>query len=384
MKTIRTLCSGGELFGVGARAAGYRHVDGYEFRPDIAAVAQRNGFDVRVADVCTVDYAALVAVDHLHASPSCKTASTANPNAGEAPEDLAVADAVCRAIRAHQGPTFSLENVWPYRHYESFQRIKAALIASGFLFDVRHINAADFGVPQTRKRLILRAVRGGRVPLLNPTHRKGGDMLHAPWEGWYASIADIVHTLPPTEPAPWQQQRLARRPEFQAPTIIGAGGYDGDIVLRTADEPVFTLAHGGEAGSTGNSAQLRALLFGGGNTNLTDPRGCGRDGDDPAFTVRNGAHGSPERALLIDGANGRRTDGAPTVVDEGDPAFAIGANKAVHRAIVTGRWVRMTVQALGRFQTVPDDYLGLTSEINGNGVPCKLARQIMVSLRGVA
>mgnify|MGYP000957941497 CR=1 FL=1 len=50
-------------------------------------------------------------------------------------------------------------------------------------------------------------------------------------------------------------------------------------------------------------------------------------------------------------------------------------------AYTAGRWVRMTVQALGRFQTVPDDYVGLTPEINGNGVPCEQARQIMLSVR---
>jgi hypothetical protein len=55
MKTLRTLFSGGELFGVGAGHAGYRHLDGYEISPTIAAVACLNGFDVRVADVCAAE-----------------------------------------------------------------------------------------------------------------------------------------------------------------------------------------------------------------------------------------------------------------------------------------------------------------------------------------
>jgi DNA (cytosine-5)-methyltransferase 1 len=227
MRTLRTLCSGGELFGVGARAAGYTHVDGYEIDPKIAAVAQRNGFDVRAADVCEVDYEALPAVDHLHISPSCKNASQANqkgkdesgePLPRETAGDLAVADASCRAIHAHQGATFTLENVWGYRSFESFDRIRAALADAGFSYEYWHLNSADYGVPQTRKRLILIARRGlWRIQRPHPTHRNGGDMFHARWRGWYAAIEDILHTLPPTKPAPWQ---LARLPKELTKTII--------------------------------------------------------------------------------------------------------------------------------------------------------------------
>ena len=139
MPTLRTLFSGGELFGVGAQQAGYTHADGYELDPKIAAVAQLNGFDVRVADVCAVDYAALPTVNHLHASPSCKNASNANqkgvdengdPLPRETEQDLACADAVCRAIAAHQGETFTLENVYGYRTFQSFDRIREALLDS--------------------------------------------------------------------------------------------------------------------------------------------------------------------------------------------------------------------------------------------------------------
>lgn len=112
MRTFRTLFSGGELFGIGARQAGWQHMDGYEIDPRIAAVARLNGFDVRAADVCDVDYESLAPVDHLHASPSCKHASQANTGAGETEEDLAAAGAVCRAIRAHRGRTFSEEDLF--------------------------------------------------------------------------------------------------------------------------------------------------------------------------------------------------------------------------------------------------------------------------------
>jgi len=82
------LFSGGEGVGVGLTAAGLTHLWGVEYDADIAAVAQRNGFNVHVADVRAVDYAALPRVDWLHASPVCTRASTANPNATESPEDI--------------------------------------------------------------------------------------------------------------------------------------------------------------------------------------------------------------------------------------------------------------------------------------------------------
>lgn len=97
MLTYRTLCSGGELFGCGARAAGWHHADGYEWDRTIATVACANGFDVRCADVCDVRYEMLVPVQHLHASPSCKTASQANTGATETSEDQSVADAIERS-----------------------------------------------------------------------------------------------------------------------------------------------------------------------------------------------------------------------------------------------------------------------------------------------
>jgi site-specific DNA-cytosine methylase len=389
MRTLRTLCSGGELFGVGARAAGYAHVDGYEIDPKIAAVAQRNGFDVRAADVCEVPYETLPAVDHLHISPSCKNASQANqkgkdesgePLPRETAGDLAVADASCRAIHAHQGATFTLENVWGYRSFESFDRIRAALADAGFSYEYWHLNSADYGVPQTRKRLILIARRGlWRIQRPHPTHRNGGDMFHARWRGWYAAIADIVHTLPPTKPAPWQ---LARLPKELTKTIIVHRNDMRSMPTRYADEPIFTITAGSFNSSHSPSTMHRAYIVGGGNTQLGQIDSYARPDDAPMFTVSasDGAR-KTAAAYLLDGDNARSDTGEPIMRAADEPAMAMRATRAtVHRAHISGQWVRMTIQALGRFQTVPDSYQGLTSEINGNGVPCDFAEAIMRSL----
>lgn len=432
MSTFRTLFSGGELFGIGARQAGYTHLDGYEIDPSIAAVARLNGFDVRVADVCDIDYDSLPPADHLHASPSCKTASQANTKAGETDGDRAVAGAICRAIAAHQGRSFTLENVPGYRWFESFDRICATLKATGFIFRVvpkggekpawrestplwndagEFIDAADFGVPQNRKRLYLRAVRGlDRVPGLRPTHGRRGGILLAHWIGWYAAIADLIDTLPETTPAPWQRARLPA--ELRETLLVGPSGFDGTVVAAGEAEPSFTVTAAGNHSqwrafllgdqSAGHGAGVqvaeadapaftvrssdhngfpRAYLCGGGNTQLAQADSHARAADEPAFTLRDGRNGSPERAYLLDGDNARADDRCASVRAGVEPAITVrGGRNSAHRAYV-GRWVRLTVQALGRLQTVPDSYIGLTAEINGNGVACLLAQRIMESLR---
>ena len=383
MPALRTLFSGGELFGVGAQQAGYTHADGYELEPKIAAVAQLNGFDVRVADVCAVDYAALPAVDHLHASPSCKNASNANqpgaddngdPLPRETEQDLACADAVCRAIAAHQGETFTLENVYGYRTFQSFDRIREALRAADFSYEYWHLNAADYGVPQTRKRLILIARRGlCHIQRPNPTHRDGGDMFHPAWVGWYAAIADILHTLPPTQPARWQLERLPK--EIRESIMISNAKTEYGDGARSACHLSCNTQHG-------LAGRARAYIVGGGNTQLGQIDSRARPDADPMFTVSasDGAR-KVAAAYLLDGDNASHQSGA-TLRRADQPAMTMrGTRTPAHRAYTAGRWVRMTVQALGRFQTVPDDYRGLTAEINGNGVSCELARQIMLAVR---
>lgn len=340
-RTLRTYCSGGDLFGIGAVQAGYQAVDGYEINPRIAAVARLNGHNIHVADVTRMDMDTLPAVDHEHWSPSCKTASQANANGGETPDDIAVAQACARSIAAHAargGRSWSLENVWGYRNFANcFPPILAALTAAGFAYRFEHINMADFGVPQTRKRLIVWAVhRSWRAnpPLLHPTHRRGGDMFHAPWVGWYAAIENLLPTLEPTTPAPWQVQRLGR---LRGSVLLNG---TSDAGRSPASEPAQTIV----------------------------------------ATV--GKKAAPPRAYLLDGSNSSNSGQAVTIRAGIDPAFTLRAGRVdAHRAYLSGRWVRLNLACLARFQTVPDSYRGLTGGINGNGVPPLFSRRLMETLR---
>jgi site-specific DNA-cytosine methylase len=146
--------------------------------------------------------------------------------------------------------------------------------------------------------------------------------------------------------------------------------------IRDETEPAFTILTDQK-----ESHQPRAYLIGGGNTGFEKVSSHARAADEPAFTLRDGRNGSPERAWLFGDQSQSAGEGVQVRADdEPAPTVRSGWGGGAPPRIYAGRWVRLTVQALGRFQTVPDDYRGLTSEINGNGVPSLLSQRIMESL----
>lgn len=370
LRTFGTMFSGGEGAGVGLTAAGLQHVWGIEYDAAIAAVARMNGFAVQVADVRQVDYADLAPVDWLHASPVCTRASVANSGATESPEDIDMAAAVVRALRAQEPSVFTLENVWQYRTFRAFTTITDALGHMGYFWTYDHCNAADFGVPQTRRRLILRASRGLLPWLPEPV----------PWVGWYAAIEDLLPTLPESKLAPWQ---LARLPEKLRETVLVGGGNTQlaqvDSKARAWNEPMFTV--------TGNTklSDNRAVLI----AKTADKFGDGRrEWSEQAQTIGANEHGS--KAVLVAGLlNSEST--TLTQRDGADPAFTVTAshNQRDARACPCARVVSMTPRCLARFQSVPDSYIlpaqrTLAARVIGNMVPPLLMQRIAESMMEVA
>lgn len=216
-------------------AAGLSPAWAVEYDEKIAGVYADNiGHAPIVADVRAVDYAGLPAVDWLHASPVCTRASVANSGAVESAEDTETAAAVVRAIQAAGPRVVTIENVWQYRTFAAFRLICDGLDRLGYLWTVDHVNAADYGVPQTRKRLILRAVRGGLLP-----------PLPAPvaWVGWYAAIEDLIPSLPDSALAPWQVGRISAglRDVLLDGNNTSGPGRDGGLVVVPAGDPAFTV-----------------------------------------------------------------------------------------------------------------------------------------------
>ena len=362
--TIATLFSGGEGVGIGARAAGLEHIWGIEYDDGIAQVARENGFDVWTADVRDVNPDDLQRPDVLHASPPCPNFSSAKVGAAEDESDVVLAQRVAEFIKRLRPAVFTLENVYPYRKSQSWGIIRETLSECGYWMDLAHMNAANFGVAQTRKRMVVRAMRGQMVPYLPQPQ---------PWQGWYDAIDDLIPSLPESNFARWQIERL---PEILTQTVLVSQGISRDH-------------RGREYGITVRQAnELRAVLIGG---QFNKPAGCDdREpqmalDDQPAFTVTASYKGD-WRGLIVNGANAGRD---LTVRWDDELMFTIDISRPSRHpknaVMRSGQIVRMNIRALARFQSFPDSYRlpdrqTLAGRIIGNAVPPVLYEKIIRQL----
>lgn len=250
-KTFTDLFAGGGGVAIGAIAAGLEPSESVEYDPAIAEVHKANiNGKMHVANILDCDPYRFEKPDILHASPVCKQFSTANANKGEAQLDIDCARKVAEFIQVLQPKHFTLENVEAYRKSKSFHLIVEMLHKLGYFCNWQVLNAADFGVPQSRRRLILIAVKDGFIPSLPPKEK------HI---GWYEAIADKVHDLPDSQLAEWQWKRIPKMfNSINAILIENTGARsDRELQTREATEPCWTLR---AMGQDGHYHRANALL----------------------------------------------------------------------------------------------------------------------------
>ena len=415
MTTFASLFGGGRLADIGALQAGCELLWDVEIDSAIAEVGSQLGGQTYIQSVTDMDWRKVEPPDILWASPPCVNFSAAKHNAAETELDMALAQSIVDAIAILKPKAFILENVEAYKKSESLRLIEEPLFSMGYWVHREVVNSANFGVPQTRRRLILRAVKNGFVPTLTGQKR---------WVGWYEAIADLIPSLPESKLAQWQIDRLPEdlgaSESFSRAVLVeskNANQQYGDG-LRLEHEPSTTVITDSKP-----SYQPKALLIPGANASSFSVR----EAHEPSRTVGDTERsGNRPRAILIDPAHTIR---GATVRHELEPAMTITSEKmrrpaSTPRALLiagtpnsngetksfrhddqpaltvtksTGdrqplralldncRVVSMTSRALARFQTMPDWYElpeknTLACKIIGNGVPCLLAQEIIASL----
>lgn len=210
-----TMFSGGGIAELGIKDQ-IRFMGAVEYDPKIAAVHTQNHPESRMqnVDVREAQFSTYQGIDYLHASPVCKNFSAAKAQRGELELDIETARATAKAIDSIGPQVVTVENVPRYQGSEALKIITDKLDERGYSWDITVFDAADYGVPQHRKRMLLRAVSGKRE--LPPLPEK------QPQVGWYQAIADLDLPDDPKGLAPWQVRRLEKAgvltPAGEAPT----------------------------------------------------------------------------------------------------------------------------------------------------------------------
>ena len=217
-----------------------------EYDEKISGVYRNNfGQHIVTADVRDVDPKELVKqidgeVEYFHASPVCKNYSQAKSNHAEVELDKETAASTAEFINAVKPKVVTIENVKGYKDSDAMKTITDALDANGYTWDADVYNAADYGGYTNRERLIVRAVRDGKLPA------KPKKMAHK--SGWYEAVADIIPTLTEKKNgvAHWMDVRLKAdgidwRNIDKPLYVMGSAYADGKVPHAFADELLPTL-----------------------------------------------------------------------------------------------------------------------------------------------
>ena len=151
-----TLFSGGGIFELGLKGKA-ELVFGVEKDSAIASVWHQNHKSLLYTDDLLLhDTNLFPFVDYIHASPPCQNFSIANSLKGkESRVDIALAKQITLVLKRNRANYFTLENVPAYAKSKSFQIICDRLTEMGYFLSWKILNFAHYGVPQSRRRLIL-------------------------------------------------------------------------------------------------------------------------------------------------------------------------------------------------------------------------------------
>ena len=174
---VVSLFSGAGGLDLGFQQAGFDIVWANDFDADAAQTYRANiGDHIVCGDVSQIDASQIPACDVLIGGFPCQGFSVANTKRTLDDERNQLYKQYLRILTALQPKMFIAENVKGILSIgkgEVFKAILDDFRAAGYAVDYKLLNAADYGVPQTRQRVIIAGVRqdvDARFAFPEPTH----------------------------------------------------------------------------------------------------------------------------------------------------------------------------------------------------------------------
>ena len=237
----------------------------------IADLYQKNiNSNILIKDICSIqisDIAPIVPSPNerarnnqilvMQTSPPCQEFSQANMKRDTSSHRADILkDTIWQYALLHPEYVI-LENVKAYKDSKALKEFESFLLSMGYAIYKKILNSADFGVPQTRERLILIAAKNG-YPMLQiiPTHAKSPSnqlsLFEQPkqqWVGWYEAINDLIPELGIVAASKAERER-----NIPDGALIERVGWFDAPKFRYPPDPCWTLrASLADDGKTGRS-----------------------------------------------------------------------------------------------------------------------------------
>ncbi|HEY0279835.1 MAG TPA: DNA cytosine methyltransferase [Solirubrobacterales bacterium] len=209
----------------------FRSAFAVEFDRDAAATYAAN-FGDHVACGPIEDVAAFPRADVVIGGPPCQGFSPLNREAVGF-ERRGLWREYLRALEATRPRAFVMENVPELLRSAEFAEFQKRAELLGFKVESDILNAADFGVPQRRRRAIVIGVRQGQIPWPTPTHADpSAPVDRAPW----VTFREAVEGLPlAPDGRRWHRPRNPRPESVRRYKAVPRDGGDRFAMQRNLD-----------------------------------------------------------------------------------------------------------------------------------------------------
>ncbi|HHF3737246.1 DNA cytosine methyltransferase [Haemophilus influenzae] len=249
--TVVSLFSGAGGLDLGFKQAGFNLIWANDFDKDAVETYKENiGKECVLGDITKIPSSEIPNADVMIGGFPCQGFSMANTKRHELDERNSLYLEYVRILKAKQPKVFVAENVKGILSLGKGEIIKAIIqdfSDAGYSVEYKLLNAADYGVPQTRQRVIIVGIRKDldiQFEFPKQTHSKNGNDGLKRWVSIKEAISHLpdpdgenADSVPNNEYSQYKiimNGYLGKRPineNIPAPTVTGRGDAKGGVVI---------------------------------------------------------------------------------------------------------------------------------------------------------